>query len=137
MHTTEFKYSKIQCMNIYVSLFIDVPCSGVLLLNIEALRKSEEYNTLLTESVLTTFCNKYNFRGHLRDQDLFTLISTENEHLFYTLPEQWNTQLCVWWRDHGYCDVFDLYRRPLNKNSKYFYFMLTATLPFLSMNSKP
>ena len=71
MHTTEFKYSKIQCMNIYVSLFIDVPCSGVLLLNIEALRKSEEYNTLLTESVLTTLCNKYNFRGHLRDQDLF------------------------------------------------------------------
>ena len=101
------------------------------------MRKSEEYNTLLTESVLTTLCNKYNFRGHLRDQDLFTLISTENEHLFYTLPEQWNTQVCVWWRDHGYCDVFDLYRRPLNKNSKYFYFMLTATLPFLSMNSKP
>lgn len=101
-----------------LNLSIDVPCSGVLLLNIEALRKSEEYNIFLTESVLTTLCNKYNFKGHLRDQDLFTLISTENEHLFYLLPEQWNTQVSVWWRDHGYRDVLDLYRRPLNKNSQ-------------------
>lgn len=83
--------------------------SGVLLLNIERMQKSELYNTFLDPDVVHNLTIKYKFQGHLGDQDFFTLLSLENEELFYVLPCTWNRQLCQWWRDKGYEDVFDDY----------------------------
>lgn len=33
----------------------------------------------------------------------------EHPHLVHLLPCVWNRQLCTWWRDHGYRDVFDAF----------------------------
>lgn len=84
--------------------------SGVLLLDLEKMRKSQVYNSLIdSPKTLETLTQKYLFKGHLGDQDFYTLVSMEHEDLFHILPCSWNRQLCVWWRDHGYSQVFDQY----------------------------
>lgn len=84
--------------------------SGILLLNLNKMRQSDVYNSLIdSPNTLEGLTQKYLFKGHLGDQDFYTLISLENEKLFYVLPCSWNRQLCVWWRDHGYSEVFDQY----------------------------
>lgn len=52
---------------------------------------------------------RYKFQGHLGDQDFYTLISVEHPQLFYVLSCDWNRQLCRYWEDKGYKDVFHLY----------------------------
>lgn len=83
--------------------------SGVMLLNLDAMRRSTLYNQLLEPERVAQLAEKYHFRGHLGDQDFFTMIGMEHEELFYPLACGWNRQLCTWWRDHGYGDVFQLY----------------------------
>lgn len=83
--------------------------SGVMLLNLEAMRRSTLYNQLLEPGRIAQLAEKYHFRGHLGDQDFFTMIGMEHRELFYLLPCGWNRQLCTWWREHGYGDVFQLY----------------------------
>lgn len=83
--------------------------SGVLLLNLDEMRLSQQYNSLLSADVVQKLAEKYAFKGHLADQDFYTLISLEHMELFYVLPCTWNRQLCQWWRDKGYEDVFDHY----------------------------
>lgn len=85
--------------------------SGVLLLNVDRMRKSKLYNELLEPDVIRNLTVKYKFQGHLGDQDFFTLLSLEHEELFYVLPCTWNRQLCQWWKDKGYEDVFEDYFR--------------------------
>lgn len=63
----------------------------------------------MSRSKLTDRTQHYGFHGHLGDQDLYTLIALDHPEVFYTLPCGWNRQLCVWWRDHGYKNVFDEY----------------------------
>ncbi|XP_078267035.1 xyloside xylosyltransferase 1 isoform X2 [Rhinoraja longicauda] len=83
--------------------------SGVLLLNLQAMRQSALYNQLLDAEKVRKLADKYHFKGHLGDQDFFTLIGMEHIELFHVLHCTNNRQLCTWWRDHGYSDVFDLY----------------------------
>ncbi|XP_009466801.1 PREDICTED: xyloside xylosyltransferase 1 [Nipponia nippon] len=83
--------------------------SGVLLLNLEAMRQSKLYNQLLEPAVVQKLTEKYHFKGHLGDQDFFTMVGMEHPELFHVLDCTWNRQLCTWWRDHGYSDVFDQY----------------------------
>lgn len=84
--------------------------SGVLLMDLEKMRRSKLYNDVLNDAnIIFNLINKYRFKGHLGDQDFYTLISFEYPYLFYTLPCTWNRQLCQWWKRHGYKDVFDLY----------------------------
>ncbi|XP_038672097.1 xyloside xylosyltransferase 1 isoform X1 [Scyliorhinus canicula] len=83
--------------------------SGVMLLNLEAMRQSELYNQLLNMENVRNLAEKYHFKGHLGDQDFFTLIGMEHIGLFHILDCTSNRQLCTWWRDHGYDEVFDLY----------------------------
>ena len=83
--------------------------SGVLLLDVQKMIHSRLYNSLIVEDVIEKMASKYLFKGCLGDQDFFTLISLEYEELFYILPCTWNRQLCTWWRDNGYRDVFDQY----------------------------
>ncbi|XP_053160301.1 xyloside xylosyltransferase 1 isoform X2 [Hemicordylus capensis] len=85
--------------------------SGVLLLNLEAMRQSPLYNRLLEPEALQQLAAKFHFRGHLGDQDFFTLLGMEHPQLFHPLDCTWNRQLCSWWRDHGYSDVFGHYFR--------------------------
>ncbi|XP_025030190.1 xyloside xylosyltransferase 1 [Python bivittatus] len=85
--------------------------SGVLLLNLEAMRQSELYNRLLEPAVVQQLANKFHFKGHLGDQDFFTLVGMEHPELFHVLDCTWNRQLCSWWRDHGYSDIFEHYFR--------------------------
>ncbi|KAG5890576.1 hypothetical protein JTB14_012704 [Gonioctena quinquepunctata] len=49
------------------------------------------------------------FRGHLGDQDFYTLVGNEYPHLIQTLNCKFNRQLCTWWRDHGYSNIFEHY----------------------------
>ncbi|XP_070765601.1 xyloside xylosyltransferase 1 [Enoplosus armatus] len=85
--------------------------SGVMLLDLGAMRASVLYNQLLEPSNVAKLADQYRFRGHLGDQDFFTMIGMEHPELFYSLACGWNRQLCTWWRDHGYGDVFQLYYR--------------------------
>ncbi|TNN84073.1 Xyloside xylosyltransferase 1 [Liparis tanakae] len=85
--------------------------SGVMLLDLGAMRDSALYNQLLEPSNVAKLADQYRFRGHLGDQDFFTMIGMEHPELFYSLACGWNRQLCSWWRDHGYGDVFQMYYR--------------------------
>ncbi|XP_028925475.1 xyloside xylosyltransferase 1, partial [Ornithorhynchus anatinus] len=85
--------------------------SGVMLLDLEAMRQSQLYNQLLEPARIQQLTEKYHFRGHLGDQDFFTMIGMEHPELFHVLDCTWNRQLCTWWKDHGYSDVFDAYFR--------------------------
>ncbi|XP_015216702.1 xyloside xylosyltransferase 1 [Lepisosteus oculatus] len=83
--------------------------SGVMLLDLEAMRRSALYNQLLEPARVARLADKYHFQGHLGDQDFFTMIGMEHPGLFHALDCGWNRQLCTWWREHGYGDVFQLY----------------------------
>uniref|UniRef100_A0A2I3GDS4 Xyloside xylosyltransferase 1 n=1 Tax=Nomascus leucogenys TaxID=61853 RepID=A0A2I3GDS4_NOMLE len=85
--------------------------SGVMLLSLEAMRQSPLYSRLLEPAQVQQLADKYHFRGHLGDQDFFTMIGMEHPKLFHVLDCTWNRQLCTWWRDHGYSDVFEAYFR--------------------------
>ncbi|KAM4628887.1 xyloside xylosyltransferase 1 [Polymixia lowei] len=85
--------------------------SGVMLLDLGAMRASALYNQLLEPGNVAKLADQYRFRGHLGDQDFFTMIGMEHPELFYALACGWNRQLCTWWREHGYRDVFQLYYR--------------------------
>ncbi|XP_071377759.1 xyloside xylosyltransferase 1 [Centroberyx affinis] len=85
--------------------------SGVMLLDLGAMRASALYNQLLEPGNVAKLADQYRFRGHLGDQDFFTMIGMEHPELFYALACGWNRQLCTWWREHGYGDVFQLYYR--------------------------
>lgn len=84
--------------------------SGVLLLNLDRMRKSPLYQQYLENTfLLNKLSEKYYFRGHLGDQDFYTLLSFEHPELFYILPCSWNRQLCVWWENNGYRSISHLY----------------------------
>lgn len=85
--------------------------SGVLLLDLEKMRKSELYESLITPESVDELTKKYYFKGHLGDQDFFTLIGMDHGELFYVLPCWWNRQICEWWKNHGYQHVFEEYFR--------------------------
>ncbi|XP_078676479.1 xyloside xylosyltransferase 1-like [Branchiostoma floridae x Branchiostoma belcheri] len=83
--------------------------SGVLLLDLDRMRESGLYNSLLDGNVVRNMSEEFHFKGHLGDQDYFTLLSYRYPQLFHVLPCTWNRQLCTWWRDKGYQEVFDFY----------------------------
>lgn len=85
--------------------------SGVVLIDIEKQRSSVEYQNLLRPDVVQNLTQKYSFKGHLGDQDFYTLVAMEYPHLIHLLPCGWNRQLCEWWREHGYRDVFDSFAK--------------------------
>ncbi|XP_023210796.1 xyloside xylosyltransferase 1-like isoform X1 [Centruroides sculpturatus] len=93
--------------------------SGVLLLNLERMRRSRLYNGVINAETVERLTKKYSFKGHLGDQDFFSLISFEYEELFYVLPCTWNRQLCQWWKYHGYESVFDAYYKCKGKINIY------------------
>ncbi|KAH7960961.1 hypothetical protein HPB49_025319 [Dermacentor silvarum] len=85
--------------------------SGVVLVDLEAVRNSAIYKNFLRAKVVNFLVKKYSFRNNLGDQDFYSLICWERPELFYVLPCTWNRQLCKYWRYRGYADVFDEYYR--------------------------
>ena len=84
--------------------------SGVVLLDLDRMRRSERYNTLITPAEIERRVKQYSFKGHLGDQDLYSLLALDDRQLFYTLPCGWNRQLCQFWRQQ-LPEVFDDYYR--------------------------
>uniref|UniRef100_A0A6P7GN63 Xyloside xylosyltransferase 1 n=1 Tax=Diabrotica virgifera virgifera TaxID=50390 RepID=A0A6P7GN63_DIAVI len=83
--------------------------SGVVLINLAAQRKSLEFPKVISNGTVQAMTSKYRFRGHLGDQDFYTLVGYEYPHLIQTLNCGFNRQLCTWWRDHGYSNIFSNY----------------------------
>lgn len=83
--------------------------SGVVLFNLERLRKSLEYDQIVSRDSIDHMTEKYYFKGHLGDQDFFTVLGMERPELIHTIDCGWNRQLCTWWGDRGYADVFANY----------------------------
>ena len=102
--------------------------SGVLLLDLAKMRQSKLYNSLLNPQQIDLLTKKYHFKGHLGDQDFYSLISFDYEELFYVLPCQWNRQLCQWWRYHGYSHVFDDYYQ-CNSSIKLYHGNCNSVIP--------
>ncbi|XP_049292668.1 xyloside xylosyltransferase 1 [Anopheles funestus] len=85
--------------------------SGVVMLHLDRIRRSRLYEEIIKESTVKNMAEKYSFQGHLGDQDFYTLMGFEFPGLIYRLDCVWNRQLCTWWREHGYSDIFDSYFR--------------------------
>ncbi len=83
--------------------------AGVTLFDLDRMRRSEAYNAALEPAAIDALATKYHFKGHLGDQDFYTLLSFEHEELFYKLDCAYNRQLCTWWKDHSEPGVFDVY----------------------------
>lgn len=84
--------------------------SGVLLLDLGRMRSSALYQELLLKERVENLTAKYSFKGILGDQDYYTLLGCEHPELFHVLPCTWNKQLCRYWYEHGYRDVFGDYQ---------------------------
>ncbi|XP_012252782.2 xyloside xylosyltransferase 1 [Athalia rosae] len=85
--------------------------SGVVLFNFERLRESPEYDSILSKDNVDHVTEKYYFKGHLGDQDFYTILGMERPELIHKVDCGWNRQLCTWWGEHGYADVFANYSR--------------------------
>ncbi|XP_024882191.1 xyloside xylosyltransferase 1, partial [Temnothorax curvispinosus] len=83
--------------------------SGMVLFNLERLRKSLEYNEIVNKDSVNAMTEKYHFKGHLGDQDFYTLLGMERPELIHMVDCGWNRQLCTWWRNRGYADIFANY----------------------------
>lgn len=83
--------------------------SGVVLMDFEKIRKSKLYNENLNSENVMRLAHKYLFKGHLGDQDYYTLLGYEFPSMIYRLDCIWNRQLCTWWKEHGYSDIFDTF----------------------------
>jgi xylosyl alpha-1,3-xylosyltransferase len=84
--------------------------SGVALLQLERMRQDTSYNDLLMNSdVVSKLLAEYEFKGHLGEQDWFTLIYLRFPHFFHILPCSFNRQLCQWWYLNVYPQLKPLY----------------------------
>ncbi|CAB3365700.1 Hypothetical predicted protein [Cloeon dipterum] len=83
--------------------------SGVVLLDLEKMRLSAFYETVISPDSVKELAGEFEFKGHLGDQDFFTLMGIKSPELIFKLPCAWNRQMCQWWREHGYAKVFDRY----------------------------
>jgi len=72
--------------------------AGVALYDLDAMRGSRLYNEALEPAAIDALAAKYGFRGHLGDQDFYTLLGFEHPGLFHRLDCTWNRQLCTWWQ---------------------------------------
>ncbi|XP_037277515.2 xyloside xylosyltransferase 1-like [Rhipicephalus microplus] len=85
--------------------------TGVMLMDLDAMRASKLYNELLTYEKLAPMCAKYSFKGSLGHQDFFTLVGMEYPELFLVLDCTWNRQLDTGWSHTVNKATFDAYHR--------------------------
>ncbi|GLH06590.1 Xyloside xylosyltransferase 1 [Gryllus bimaculatus] len=102
--------------------------SGVIMFQFDNIRKSEQYSDLLKPESVRNLSSKYDFKGHLGDQDFYTLIGMEHPIMIHLLGCEWNRQLCTWWKNHGYQDIFDDFFR-CEKQIKIFHGNCNTAIP--------
>ena len=68
--------------------------SGVLLMDLDKMRASALYNTLLKPSNAEKLTSEFHVEGFLGAQDFVTLAGMKYEWFFYVVPCQWNRQKC-------------------------------------------
>ncbi|XP_014231341.1 xyloside xylosyltransferase 1 [Trichogramma pretiosum] len=102
--------------------------SGVILFNLKRLRESLEYDQIVGRDSVEHLVKKYDFKGHLGDQDFYTLLGMERPELIHTIDCGWNRQLCTWWKDRGYSDVFANYSR-CNSDTKLWHGNCNTPIP--------
>lgn len=85
--------------------------TGVVLFDLDRMRKSDLYNSLINSTVLEDLCKKYKFNGYLGHQDFFSLTGMEYPQLYYKLDCSWNRQLDVGWKKVTGKKIFDLYHK--------------------------
>ena len=78
--------------------------SGVMLLNLEAMRQSPLYDRLLQPAQVQQLADKYHFRGHLGDQDFFTMIGMEHPELF-PMETSDHMRLVIKWRNKTFVTI--------------------------------
>ena len=74
--------------------------SGILLHDLDRQRNDLNWQTYLRSDTINKLTKKYRFKGHLGDQDYFTLIGWEDRTVFYEMGCEWNRQLCEYWKRH-------------------------------------
>lgn len=85
--------------------------TGVMLMDLDSMRHSKLYNSLLSFKNLKSLCDKYYFEGSLGHQDFFTLVGMEHPELFFVLDCVWNRQLDTGWSHTVKKVVFDAYHK--------------------------
>ncbi|KAF8781672.1 Xyloside xylosyltransferase 1 like protein [Argiope bruennichi] len=85
--------------------------TGVVLFDLDRMRNSSLYNSLLNDTALENLCKKYQFDGYLGHQDFYTLTGMEYPELYYKLDCTWNRQLDVGWRNEVGKELFDKYHQ--------------------------
>ncbi len=88
--------------------------TGVLLVDTEKLqRRSSEINAYWSRRHYEYLVDQYMLRGNLvlGGQDFLSLMSFQYPELFHRLPCTWNRQLCMWFKENGFSDVFESYHR--------------------------
>ena len=63
---------------------------GLIMLHLSNMRRSELYKQIFLDNDIKRNGAKYQFRGHLGEQDFFVLLGAEHYELFYIVPCQWN-----------------------------------------------
>ena len=63
------------------------------MLHLNNMRKSELYKQIPLVNDMERYAAKYQFLGHLGEQDFFVLLDLEHHEMFYVVPCQWNRQL--------------------------------------------
>ena len=106
--------------------------TGVVLFNLEKLRRNQEYLSVLSEASMMNLTAKYDFHGPLTDQDIYSLLGFEFPNWFYVLPCEWNRQLCAWWKNNGYAIEFKSYH-VCNKSPRIYHGNCNTKLPLLRL----
>jgi len=72
--------------------------TGILILKLKTMRESGEYNAQLTSEHMQALAGKYlpNNDFFLAEQDWFSLLSWDRNHLVKVLPCRFNVQRCIW-----------------------------------------
>ena len=79
-------------------------------MDLERMRRSRLYNSYLERDQLLALITKYEWKGCLGYQDLFTLLGVEHPQLFRVLDCTWNRQIDKGLRVLG-ADLFDHFHR--------------------------
>ncbi|CAL1286722.1 unnamed protein product [Larinioides sclopetarius] len=85
--------------------------TGVVLFDLDRMRNSSLYKSLINDTALDILCKKYQFEGYLGHQDFYTLTGMEYPELYYKLDCAWNRQLDVGWRHEVSKELFEKYHQ--------------------------
>ncbi|XP_054712675.1 xyloside xylosyltransferase 1-like [Uloborus diversus] len=83
--------------------------TGVVLFDLQRMRESVLYNSLINDTSIDILCKKYEFQGYLGHQDFYTLTGMEHPELYYELDCSWNRQLDVGWEAVVGSEIFQRY----------------------------